>query len=241
MLVQPLRTDSRTCSPTAPRPSQARAVRPRSPTAPSPRASLVRFQMGAAPTRAGSAGEGRVPAVGPGDDPPGQPRRWLQRQSFDRRPSRRSALRLPVAGSVHPQGATGPRPTPRRTCPRIARAHWRGYGRILAEHAGEDALAEVFRTHFWTADPASGCVPDLRPATLELCAGAMRRGRPARMGVRPWRSALEYVRGLYPWPVTVAEAPPGPWSGGTGGDARRRGFFRRRAGDRGRRRLHRRS
>lgn len=32
-------------------------------------------------------------------------------------------------------------------------AHWRGYGRIL-ETAGPEALADVFRTWFWSADPA---------------------------------------------------------------------------------------
>ncbi len=32
------------------------------------------------------------------------------------------------------------------------------------------------------------------------------------MGGCPWRErALEFVRGRYGWPVTIAEAPPGPW------------------------------
>lgn len=35
-----------------------------------------------------------------------------------------------------------------------AGAHWRGYGAIL-ETEGPEALAEVFRTWFWTADPTT--------------------------------------------------------------------------------------
>lgn len=39
-------------------------------------------------------------------------------------------------------------------------AHWRQYGALVAEH-GEEALHDVFREHFWAADPAAaGLVHD---------------------------------------------------------------------------------
>jgi len=49
--------------------------------------------------------------------------------------------------------------------PEDAGAHWRGYGQILAER-GEDALAEVFREWFWSADPeGNGLVYDPCPGS----------------------------------------------------------------------------
>lgn len=42
-------------------------------------------------------------------------------------------------------------------------AHWRGYGRLLAER-GEEALHDVFRTYFWALSPADdGWTPDPAP------------------------------------------------------------------------------
>lgn len=42
-------------------------------------------------------------------------------------------------------------------------AHWRGYGDILNRH-GVEALAEVFRTHFWHLSPVdAGLIPDPAP------------------------------------------------------------------------------
>lgn len=42
-------------------------------------------------------------------------------------------------------------------------AHWRAYGDLLDRH-GEDALADVFRTHFWFLSPVdSGMVVDPAP------------------------------------------------------------------------------
>jgi len=45
------------------------------------------------------------------------------------------------------------------TLPDDMGAHWRDYGRLL-DHDGPDTLADVFRTHFWTADPERDLVYD---------------------------------------------------------------------------------
>jgi glycosyltransferase involved in cell wall biosynthesis len=47
-------------------------------------------------------------------------------------------------------------------------AHWRGYGRILAE-GGEAALRGVYEEHFWFLDPeAAGLVLDPAPSSTSL-------------------------------------------------------------------------
>lgn len=43
--------------------------------------------------------------------------------------------------------------------------HWRGYGRILAEH-GEEALADVFRRWFWVDDPTNDDTLILDPSPV---------------------------------------------------------------------------